>query len=97
MAKYKEVLSEMLEIHKDLFASFKKIHDKFAKEPKKYQKQFNEEGQDVLRIIQKWENILCSKSESGKYGKFSTSLSDKFWSEIRQHFPLIGKVGEINE
>lgn len=95
MAKYKKMLSEMLEIHHDLFTSFKEVHDKFAKNPKTYQKQFNEEGQDVLRIIQKWENILCSKSESGKYGKFSTGLSDKFWNEIRQHFPLIGKVGEI--
>ena len=95
MAKYKEMLTEMLEIHKDIFASFKDIHDKFAKNPKAYQKQFNEEGQDVLRIIQKWENILCSKSESGKFGKFSSKLSDKFWGEIRSHFPLIGKVGEI--
>lgn len=95
MVKYKEVLSEMLEIHHDLFTSFKKIHDKFATDPKAYQKQFNEEGQDVLRVIQKWENILCGKSESGKYGKFSSKLADKFWGEIRLHFPMIGKIGEM--
>lgn len=95
MVKYKEVIKDMLETHKELFDSFKEIHDKFTKNPKEYKKQFNEEGQDILRIIQKWENILCSKSESGKYGKFSSGLSDKFWAEIRQLFPLIGKVGEM--
>lgn len=95
MTKYKIVLTEMLAIHHDLFTSFKEVHDKFAKNPTAYQKQFNEEGQDILRIIQKWENILCSKSESGKYGKFSSKLSDKFWGEISILFPLIGKIGEI--
>ncbi len=87
----------MLEIHKDLFDSFKKVHDKYMESPKEFQKKFNEEGQDVVRIIQKWENNLCSKSESGKYGKFSSTLSDKFWSEIRILFPMIGKVGQIEE
>lgn len=95
MAKYKEILQNMLEIHNDLFTSFKEIHDKFAQNPKEFKKQFNEEGQDVLRVIQKWENILCSKSESGKYGTFSSKLSDKFWGEIRILFPLIGKIGEM--
>lgn len=95
MSKYKQVIDNMLEVHKDMFDAFKKIHDDFAKDEKKFKTQFNNEGQDVMRVIQKWENILCSKSESGKYGKFSSSLSDKFWAEIKTLFPLIHRVGEI--
>lgn len=86
----------MLEVHDELFKSFKEIHDKFALDPKTYRDKFNEEGQDILRIIQKWENMLCSKSESGKYGKFSTNLSEKFREEIRSIFSQIDRVGELD-
>ncbi len=96
MPKYKQVIEEMLEINKDTFASFKEIHDKFAQNPTEYREKFNELGQDTMRVIHKWENILCGKSESGKYGRFSTALSEKFWREIRSLFPLIDKVGELD-
>lgn len=85
-----------MEVHADLFKSFKEVHDNFGLDTKKYRDKFNEEGQDLLRIIQKWENSLCSKSESGKYGKFSTSLSEKFRAEIKLLFPHIERVGELD-
>jgi hypothetical protein len=93
MVKYKQQIKEMLEIHHALFASFKDIHDKYVAEPKKYQQLFNQEGEKILPIIRRYENGLCSKSESGKYGKFSNTLADKFWAEIRSLFPKIDYIG----
>ena len=85
----------MIEAHKDIFDSFKEIHDKYAQDPKKWQEEFNEEGQKVQIIIKRWENNLCSKSEGSKYGKFSQNLSEKFWNEIRIIYPKIDFVGMI--
>ncbi len=83
----------MLEAHSDLFKSFQELHDRYAQDPKKWQKEFNEKGEDALMMIQKWDNNLCAKSEGGKYGKFSNNLSEKFWTEVRTLFPKIGYVG----
>jgi hypothetical protein len=95
MTKYKEVVNDMIEYNKEVFTDFKKLHDKFQEDPKEYQSEFNNEGEKILRIIRRYENILCGKSESGKYGKFSSSLSDKFWNEVRIHFPKIDAVGTL--
>ena len=35
MVKYKQQITEMLEIHDELFKSFKVIHDQYIKNPKK--------------------------------------------------------------
>lgn len=93
MTKHQQYFQDMLETHQELFDEFKKIHDAYAEDPQTLQKDFNEKGQDVLRLIRKYENMLCGKSESGRYGKFSTKLSDKFWGEIRAYFPKIDFVG----
>jgi hypothetical protein len=93
MVKYKQQIKEMLDIHHDLFTSFKKIHDQYVLDPKTFQKAFNEEGEKILPIIRRYENNLCSKSEGGKYGKFSSNLAEKFWSEIRVYFPKIDYIG----
>jgi hypothetical protein len=50
-------------------------------------------GEDVLKIIRRYENMLCSQSEGGKYGKFSSKTSDTFWGYIRGAFPKIDCVG----
>lgn len=97
MAKYKKQVEEMLEVHRDVFEAFKIIHDKYAKDSKKWQEKLNQEGDSVMRIIRRWENNLCGKSEAGKYGKFSTGLSEKFWQEIRIFFPKIDCIGLIND
>lgn len=93
MSKYKKQVEEMLEANKKLFDDFKILHAKYAEDPKKWQEKFNEEGQQILMIIQRWENNLCAKSESGKYGKFSSNLADKFWAEVRILLPKIDYVG----
>ncbi|RJQ37913.1 hypothetical protein C4559_02910 [Candidatus Microgenomates bacterium] len=95
MSKHKEIFEEMLSQHKELFDEFKVIHNKYSLDQKKFQAEFNEKGQEVLDIIRKFENMLCSQSEGGKYGKFSTKLSEKFWEPIRKLFPKIDFVGVI--
>jgi hypothetical protein len=95
MAKYKEYFRRMLEVEKELFDSFKRLHDEYALNPDKYQEQFNQEGEKVLKVIHDWENKLCMQSEKGGYGNFTTSLAEKFWGEIRKEFPEIDNVGII--
>lgn len=95
MAKYKQHVLDMFSVHKEMFDSFEEIHAKYAKDPIKWQSAFNEKGMEVMQVIRRWENSLCSKSESGKYGKFSSSLAEKFHEEIKKHFPLIDKVGML--
>lgn len=93
MTKHQEYFDEMLETHKKLFSEFKTIHDNYVKDPKKWQNEFNEKGQEVLEIIRKTENLLCSESEGGAYGKYSSTLADKFWEPVRLMFPQIDFVG----
>ncbi len=93
MIKYKQQVQDMLAVHEELFKNFKKIHDEYEKDPKKWQAVFNEKGLEIIPIVQRWENSLCSKSESGKYGKFSSNLADKFRTEVKVHFPLIDHIG----
>lgn len=93
MAKYKKQIEEMMEIHKAVFTAFRDLHDNYALDPKKWQEQYNEEGKEVMTLLRKWENNLCYKSESSRYGKFSNKLADKFWSEIRTIFPKIDYIG----
>lgn len=93
MPKYKKYVEEMIKSHQDLFNEFKILHDNYALDPKAWQNEFNQKGQEIMTLIQRWENSLLSKTESGKYGKFSTRLSDKFWEEIRTIYPKINYIG----
>lgn len=85
----------MMQIHHELFKSFRELHDKYALDPKKWQEKYNEQGREVLTLLRRWENNLCSKSESSRYGKFSSKLADKFWSEVREIFPKIDYIGML--
>lgn len=96
MAKYTEVIKDMLEYNKDLFESFRVLEEKYNDDPATYQVEFNSEGEKVLRVVRRYENILCGKSESGRYGKFSSNLSEKYWQEIRRLFPHIDSVGVMS-
>lgn len=97
MSKYKQQVTDMLAAHGDVFREFKNLHDKYTDDPKKYQAEFNEKGIEIQAILRRWENNLCGKSESGKYGKFSSSLADKFREEVRIHFPKIDYIGMIHD
>ena len=74
----------MLEENQFLFNEFKKL------EPT--DETFNEMGNKVLRIVRRYEDELCSKSEGGRYGKFSENLSEKFQQEVHAFLPTIHAV-----
>lgn len=92
-SKHQQYFQDMIENNQELFKDFERIHKLFEQDEKKYKKEFDQVGEDVRTIIRKYENMLCSHSESGKYGKFSSKLSDKFWEAVRGKFPKIDFVG----
>jgi len=93
MPKYKQVFSEMQKRNKDMFALFEIIHNKYSLNPAKYQNEFNKVGQNILDIIYRYENMLCSKTERGTYSKFSAGLAAKFQAEVRKNYPKISCIG----
>ncbi|OGH12270.1 MAG: hypothetical protein A2857_00695 [Candidatus Levybacteria bacterium RIFCSPHIGHO2_01_FULL_36_15] len=93
MTKYQKYFQEMLSQNKEVFDSFKILHDAYAVEPEKWQKKFNEEGEKVMEIIRRYEKMLCNNSDSSGYSKFSSKLADKFWEAVRNQFPKIDFVG----
>ena len=95
MSKSQEVFTEMLKRNSDAFDSFDWVHQNYTKNPQKWQRTFNIEGERVLEVIRRYEDILCQKSQRSGYGKFTTKLSEKFWEIIRARFPKIDHVGII--
>jgi len=72
MQKYQKIFALMLEENKELFDNFKQVHDAFILAPDANKARFNELGSEVLDVIRHYERVLCGKTESGQYGKFST-------------------------
>lgn len=95
--KYKKFHSLMVERNQDLFKKFAPIHDGFAKNEEKFATEFHAVGRDVLDVIRDWERRLCSGTEKGSYGQFSAKLSEKFWAEIKRHYPLVDQIGLIKK
>lgn len=93
MTKYKEYVQRMIENNKELFDSFKTIHDKYALNEEVWQDEFNKEGEKILTVVREWENKLCSQSEKAGYSKFTTNLSEKFHAEIKKSFPMLDYIG----
>lgn len=93
MTKYKEFFQKMLDNNKDLFASFRKIHDQYQVDPDAFQEQFNIRGKKVQKVIREWEQKLCGRSEGSGYAAFAGNLAEKFWGEVRAMFPMIDHVG----
>ncbi len=91
-AKYQKVFKQMIEENSTLFGEFKKLHDEFSDNKEELEEEFNQTGTKVLRVIRRYEDALCSKSENTGFGKFSENLSEKFWEEIRAVFPHIDAV-----
>jgi hypothetical protein len=91
-AKYQKHFQTMLNEYQDFFKDFKTLHDKYVEDPDTYREEFDEKGQKILRIIRRYDNELCAKSENSGFGKFSSNLSDKFWEQVRAYFPKIDDV-----
>jgi hypothetical protein len=92
MTKYKKQFQTMLSENHALFIDFKTVHDRFAAGEIGLKNEFDEKGQKILRVIRRYEDALCVKSENSGYGQFSENLSEKFWEEVRIYLPDIGKV-----
>jgi hypothetical protein len=93
MVKYRQVFEDMLNQNKALFDSFREVHDQFATDPENCREKFNEIGRDVQDVIRRYEDRLCSHSESAGFGKFTNNLADKFHAEIKTVFPKIDSIG----
>ncbi len=93
MTKHEQYFLEMINDRYQQFEKFREVHEKYVRNPTKWQEQFNAEGKIILEIIREWERKLCSHSERGQYGVFSSSLADKFWALVRREFPKIDFVG----
>lgn len=93
MVKYKEYFQKMCEENKSVFDEFQFIHDLYKANKKANQVIFNEQGVTVRHIIEDWDRKLCGRMERGKNASYSARLSEKFWGEVRQKFPLIDFVG----
>ncbi len=93
MTKYRQAVQQMLEGNKELFDSFKPIHDAYVINPSVNQAKYNSIGSEVMDVIRDYERKLCSKMGAGQYSKFSTNLSEKFMEEIKSVFPKIMFIG----
>lgn len=93
MVKYKQIFQEMIKQNKTLFAEFEEVHNKYTLASKRWQREFNQKGEEVLSVIRQYENRLCRQTEGGGYGKFASNLADKFHEEVKAHFPKIDDIG----
>lgn len=93
MTKYQKYFNQMLKKNKKLFKDFESIHNRYVLEPQKYQEEFNEVGKPIVEVIKEYENRLCGHSEKGIYGKFSSTLAEKFWNLVRQTYSKVDFVG----
>ncbi|MCL5784214.1 MAG: hypothetical protein M1142_02565 [Patescibacteria group bacterium] len=92
-AKYLLIFQQMLKENEELLSNFKLLHDKYEADPNTYQDQYNKEGEAILELIQRYENMLTSHTENSGYGKYAVNLSDKFHSAVKSLFPKIDFIG----
>lgn len=92
MTKHDKYFQLMSEKHQDLFNAFDPVHRQFALD-KSNEAQFHQEGRRVVDVIRSWERRLCSGMERGQHAQYSQQLADKFWTKVRERYPLIDLVG----
>lgn len=84
----------MVDENKEAFDNFTRLHFEYSSDPDTNQEKFNSEGEKILVIIREWEGRLCRTQEK-TYSQYAGGLADKFWGEIRSHYPLIDSIGLI--
>lgn len=85
----------MLKDNKEVFKDFESIHNRYVLDPQTFQEKYNQVGKPVVEVIKEYENRLCGHSEKGIYGKFSSTLAEKFWNLARQKYSKIDFVGVV--
>jgi hypothetical protein len=91
--KYLEIFKEMVEKYEKEFDDFQLLHDKYEKEPKKWQKEFNDEGGKIMEIVRVYENRLCGHMENTNNATYSAGLAEKFRNEIKRYLPKLDMIG----
>ena len=91
--KYLQVFNEMVTKYEKEFDAFQEIHNNYMKDAKKWEKEFNEKGKEIVDIIREYENRLCSKMERTANSTYSANLAEKFRAEIKKYLPKIDLVG----
>jgi pentose-5-phosphate-3-epimerase len=93
--KYKLIFDEMVSKYEKEFDSFQEIHDRFEENPKKWQDEFNKEGEKIMEIVREYENKLCGHMENTKNSTYSAGLAEKFRAEIKRYLPKLDMIGVI--
>ncbi|RMD76714.1 hypothetical protein D6810_03145 [Candidatus Dojkabacteria bacterium] len=91
MIKVEKVFRDMLEQNEKLIKKFDELSNS-VKEGE-YVEEFHKVGEQILKMISTYENILCGLSDRSGKGKFTQSLSKKFWEKVRNRFELIDQIG----
>ena len=93
MTQYQKFYQMMIDENKELFANFSQIHEAYVVNPQMNQAKFNTVGGEVLDVIREYARKLCGNMNAGKYGAFSSNLSQKFWDQIRKVYRKIDFIG----
>ncbi len=88
-----QLFEEMVSKHEKEFDTFQELHDKYEKDPKKWQAEFNKEGEKIMEIVRTYEDRLCGKMENTQNSTYSANLSEKFRSEIKRYLPKLDMIG----
>ncbi len=91
--KYKNYIKKMYTEYQELFDEFDGIHATYTLDKPGNQAKYNTKGKEIMKVVEEWENRLCSKMEKGKNSTFSHRLADKFKEELRIRYPLIDFIG----
>lgn len=81
----------MLEKESEIFTKFADLSRNYIEGSDN--KKFHEVGEQILEIINSYEQILCGVSDRAGKGKFTNILSMKFWNKIRENFPMVVQIG----
>lgn len=92
-AKYMEIFNEMVEKYEKEFDDFQIIHNKYMKDPVKWQDKFNKEGAKIMEIVRTYEDRLCGHMENTVNATYSANLSEKFRGEIKKYLPKLDMIG----
>lgn len=93
--KYLEIFNEMVQKHEKEFDAFQELHDKYEKDPKKWQGEFNREGAKIMDIVREYENRLCGHMENTNNATYSANLAEKFRNEIKRYLPKLDMIGVV--
>ncbi|TRZ53284.1 hypothetical protein D4S03_02040 [bacterium] len=91
--KYLEIFNEMVEKHEKEFNAFQELHDKYEKDSRRWQKEFNREGEKIMEIVRLYENRLCGHMENTNNATYSAGLAEKFRNEIKRYLPKLDMIG----